>query len=125
MNSRLYAILKSIAQVWLPALGTLVVTVQAIWGFTQVDAAHIVATIMAVDTFLGVGLGLASATGQGLDGHVVVDNSDPEKQKVIINVDTDLDKLGGRNELRLKVKPPNDSSVFTLVNQEARPPADG
>ena len=52
MSSKMYDILKYIAQIVLPALGTLYFTLASIWGFPYAE--QIVGTITAVDTFLGV-----------------------------------------------------------------------
>lgn len=51
MSNRLYDILKYIAQIVLPALGTLYFALAKIWQFPY--GAEIVGTITAVDTFLG------------------------------------------------------------------------
>ena len=58
MDSKTYDILKYIAQVVLPALGTLYFALASIWGFPYGE--QIVGTITAVDTFLGVLLKLSS-----------------------------------------------------------------
>ncbi len=58
MSNKLYDILKYIAQVVLPALGTLYFALAGIWGFPYGE--QIVGTITAVDTFLGVLLKLSS-----------------------------------------------------------------
>lgn len=58
MKNKTYDILKYIAQVVLPALGTLYFALAGIWGFPYGEA--IVGTITAVDTFLGVLLGISS-----------------------------------------------------------------
>lgn len=59
MNSKVYDALKWIAQILLPALGTLYFALAGIWDFPYAEA--IVGTITAVDTFLGVLLGISSA----------------------------------------------------------------
>lgn len=59
MNSKVYDALKWIAQILLPALGTLYFALAGIWEFPYAEA--IVGTITAVDTFLGVLLGISSA----------------------------------------------------------------
>lgn len=59
MNSKVYDVLKWIAQILLPALGTLYFALAGIWDFPYAEA--IVGTITAVDTFLGVLLGISSA----------------------------------------------------------------
>lgn len=56
-SNEVYDRLKFLAQVILPAAGTLVAAVSGIWGF---PGEKIVATIVAVDTFLGVVLGISS-----------------------------------------------------------------
>ena len=51
MSNKVYDILKDIALVYLPALGTLYGALAAIWGLPFGE--EIVSTIIAVDTFLG------------------------------------------------------------------------
>ena len=51
MSNKVYDILKYIALILLPALGTLYFALAKIWGFPY--AAEIVGTISAVDAFLG------------------------------------------------------------------------
>lgn len=59
LSNKTYDTLKWIAQYLLPALGTLYFSVSQIWGLPYGE--EIVGTITAVDTFLGVLLGLSSA----------------------------------------------------------------
>lgn len=59
MNDKVYDTLKWVAQYLLPATGTLYFALAGIWGFPYGE--EIVGTITAVDTFLGVLLGIASA----------------------------------------------------------------
>lgn len=58
MNNKIYDILKWIAQIFLPALGTLYFALAGIWDFPYAEA--IVGTITAVDTFLGIILGIST-----------------------------------------------------------------
>ena len=58
MSNKLYDILKWIATIVLPSLGTLYFALAGIWGFPYGE--QIVGTITAVDTFLGVILGISS-----------------------------------------------------------------
>lgn len=58
MSNKLYDVLKFIAQIVLPALGTLYFALAGIWGFPYGE--EIVGTIVAIDTFLGGILGLSS-----------------------------------------------------------------
>lgn len=59
MSNRLYDVLKWIAMILLPAIGTLYFALCGIWGFPYGE--EVVGTITAVDTFLGALLGIASA----------------------------------------------------------------
>lgn len=59
MTNKTYDVLKWIAQYLLPAIGTLYFTLAGIWGFPYGE--QIVGTITAVDTFLGLILGISTA----------------------------------------------------------------
>lgn len=59
LSNKTYDLLKWIAQLLLPALGTLYFALAGIWGFPYGE--QIVGTITAVDTFLGVILGISTA----------------------------------------------------------------
>lgn len=59
MSNNTYNAFKWIAQILLPALGTLYFALAGIWGFPYAEA--IVGTITAIDTCLGVLLGISSA----------------------------------------------------------------
>lgn len=59
LSNKAYDILKWIAQIFLPALGTLYFALVRIWGFPYGE--QIIGTITAVDVFLGVLLGISSA----------------------------------------------------------------
>lgn len=58
-SDKVYNILKWVAQLLLPALGTLYFALAGIWGFPYGE--EIVGTITAIDTFLGVLLGISTA----------------------------------------------------------------
>ena len=59
MSNKVYNVLKWIAMYLLPAVGTLYFALAGIWGFPYGE--QIVGTITAVDTFLGVILGISTA----------------------------------------------------------------
>lgn len=59
MSNKTYDILKWVAQIALPAVGTLYAAVAGIWGFPYGE--EIVGTILAVDTFLGALLQVSTA----------------------------------------------------------------
>lgn len=58
-SNKVYDILKWIAQIVLPAIGTLYFALAGIWGFPYGE--QIVGTITAIDAFLGAILGISSA----------------------------------------------------------------
>ena len=58
LNNKTYDILKWIAMVVLPALGTLYFALSSIWGLPYGE--QIVGTITAIDAFLGALLGVST-----------------------------------------------------------------
>ena len=58
MSNKVYDVLKWIAMYLLPALGTLYFALSGIWGLPYGE--QIVGTITAIDTFLGVVLGIST-----------------------------------------------------------------
>ncbi len=58
LNDKVYDILKWVAQIVLPALGTLYFALATIWGLPYGE--QVVGTITAIDTFLGALLGISS-----------------------------------------------------------------
>lgn len=68
LSNQTYDILKFIAQILLPAVGTLYFALAAIWGFPYGE--QIVGTITAVDAFLGTCLGISTKNYQEEGNHV-------------------------------------------------------
>jgi len=60
ISNQVYDVLKWIAQYLLPALGTLYFALSTIWGLPYGE--QVVGTVTALDTFLGVILGISTAT---------------------------------------------------------------
>ena len=71
MSNKTYDVMKWIAMVLLPAIGTLYFTLAGIWGLPYGE--QIVGTITAVDTALGVLLGIS--------------NTQYKKQNTVTNVE--------------------------------------
>ena len=59
LSNKAYDKLKWVVQYLLPAAGTLYFAIASVWGLPYAD--QIVGTITAVDTFLGVLLGISTA----------------------------------------------------------------
>lgn len=58
MSNKVYDVLKWIAQYLLPASATLYFALANIWGFPYAE--QVVGTISAIDTFIGVMLGIST-----------------------------------------------------------------
>lgn len=59
LNDKTYSLLKWVALILLPALGTLYFALAGIWGLPFGE--QIVGTITAIDTFLGAILGISTS----------------------------------------------------------------
>lgn len=59
ISNKMYDVLKWIAQLLLPGLGTLYFALAGIWGFPYGE--QVVGTITALTAFLGLVLGISSA----------------------------------------------------------------
>lgn len=68
ISNKTYDILKFIAQIILPALGTLYFALAQIWGLPLGE--EIVGTITAFDAFLGAVLGISTAQYNRENGDV-------------------------------------------------------
>ena len=66
LSNKVYDVLKWIAMSLLPAVGTLYFALSGIWGLPYGE--QVVGTITAVDTFLGVILGISTATYNKREG---------------------------------------------------------
>ena len=60
MSNKVYDVLKWVAMYVLPALGTLYFAISGIWGLPYGE--EVVGTLTAIDTFLGVILGVSAAS---------------------------------------------------------------
>lgn len=58
ISNKAYDVMKWIAQYFLPALGTLYFALASIWGLPYGE--QVVGTVTAIDTFLGVILGIST-----------------------------------------------------------------
>lgn len=110
LSNRVYDQLKFVALVGLPAIGTLYFALSQIWGFP--NGAEVVGTITAVDTFLGVLLGLSSSSYNNSDapyaGTMAVEyNEATDSRTVKIDLndgDADfVDSLDKAKDVRFKV----------------------
>lgn len=104
ITGKLYDWLKWIAQIFLPALGTLYFTLAGIWSLGHAD--DVVGTIMAVDLFLGLLLGIsqvnyAKQVGQG---DLLVEEDETGAKGMRLELDQTPEELATKKEVRFKVK---------------------
>lgn len=102
ITNKTYDILKWVAQYLLPALGTLYFTLASIWGLPYGE--QIVGSIAAIDTFLGIILGMSSSKYEG-DGVLQIDSSDPAKDKYRLKLDIPLNDLPKKSTAIFKIDP--------------------
>lgn len=101
ISDKVYDILKEIAQVVLPALGTLYFALSAIWGFPYGE--QVVGTITAIDAFLGACLHISTKSYTG-DGILHVDTTSMYKDKYSLDFITSLDDVENKKSVTLKVE---------------------
>lgn len=111
LQGKVYDALKAIALVWLPALGALYAGLAVLWGFPAVSA--ISGTILAVDTFLGVILGLSSSaynkSDQKYDG--VFKPVETDQGTALRLVSVDYHALNNKSELLFRLQ--DDAELLT------------
>lgn len=102
ITGKLYDYIKWSAQVVLPGIGTLYVTLAALWGLPAPQA--VAGTILAIDTFLGLLLGISQVNyGKQVGGGEahVVDTGDKLSYNLVL--DGDPEDLADMKEVRFKV----------------------
>lgn len=111
LNSKLYDVLKFLAMIALPAFATFYVTLAGIWSLPASD--QIVGTTVAVDTLLGVLLGISSAKYK--DGTLQVHQYDEETGHIGLDLKDNPKALTGKKQIVLRIKatkgPPPDESA--------------
>ena len=100
LSNEAYDTLKWIAQIALPALGTLYFALASIWGLPYGE--QIVGTITAIDAFLGALLKISSDNYPG-DGELIVDTSDPLKDVYSIAIEDYPERLAVKDKVVLNV----------------------
>jgi Putative phage holin Dp-1 len=119
LRGKVYDVLKAVALIYLPALGVLYGTLAVAWHFPAVS--EVTQTILAIDTFLGVVLGLSSSaynkSDDKYDGKFVAVETDQGTAIKLASVD--YHALSTKNELLFKL----DTSLLTdsLTHPESDP----
>lgn len=112
MSNRTYDALKHIALIVLPALATLYTTVGPIWGLPFVH--EVVATIVAVDTFLGVILKINSSrynnSDAAYDGTI---HEDGTTAVPLFEFNEPIENLVTKDNIRMKVNNTANKEVIS------------
>ena len=113
LSNKMYDRLKFLAQIVLPGLGTLYYTIAGLWHLPA--ATTVVGTVVAVDTFLGLVLGISSATY----------NNSEAKYDGVFNVVEKADGTKMIDSRLTKIEDPNTISDHKelLFKVEKQPPS--
>lgn len=107
LNNRLYDVLKKIAQIYLPAAGTLYAALAVIWGLPAVE--QVGGTVLAVDTFLGIILGISSSSynssGAKYDGQILLSTNPDGKKIYSLQLNDDVTSLDTKTEVVFQMVP--------------------
>jgi hypothetical protein len=105
LPSSVYDAAKDTALIYLPAVAVLYGALAAVWHWGFI--AEVSATILAVDTFLGVVLKISTASynnsSKSTDGTLIIDQSNPAKDSYVFDVATPLDEVAGADRITLKI----------------------
>lgn len=106
ITGKTYDTLKFIAQVGLPALGTLYFTLAGLWGLPAAE--QVVGTVVAVDTCIGVLLQISSANMNVATGKLqVLPNPDGTGKTFSLELDGDpVEELEGADKAVFEVQTP-------------------
>lgn len=115
LNDKAYNVVKFVAQVVLPALGTFYFAVAGIWGLPAAE--QVVGTIVAVDTFLGVILGISSAQYAAIvpkhDGVLTVQQFDENNGSIKLDLIDHPAELASKSVATFRV----DHEAFANVEE--------
>lgn len=107
-SNKAYDTLKWVALTGLPAAALLYFTLSEVWGFPA--AAQVMASVTAVDVFLGTVLGISNYrynhSDARFDGSMVVDTRDPETDRVAFDMKRPVAELEQADSVILKVETP-------------------
>lgn len=108
LSNSAYNVLKTVATTYLPALSTLYFALAQIWNFPHAE--EVVGTIAAVNTFLGLVLGISSATYNSVlstrskyVGEIQVGTQDDGKKTYSLVVNGDPTDIENHDEATFKV----------------------
>lgn len=104
LSNSVYDKLMPIAQLWLPALAVLYITIAPLWGLPKQE--EVAGTIMAVNLFLGAILGISNKQYQNSDGRfdgAINIETLHDEGRSNLNVQLDPASLAEKDEVTVKV----------------------
>ena len=111
LSNKQYDSLREITQIWLPAMATLYFAISEVWGLPF--GPEVVATITALVTFFGVTLKVSrtnyNKSGVDIDGELVVNQTDPEKDLLTLGLGNAIGSIAGK-----------DVAKFRVVNEDGK-----
>ena len=100
LSNKTYDVLKYIAMIVLPALGSLYFGLSELWQLPY--GTQVVGTITLIDTFLGALLKISSTNYTG-EGFMIVDTSDPDKDIYRMALNNPVEDLTKKDTVTFKV----------------------
>lgn len=123
-GNKTYNFLKFVAQILLPALGTLYFALAELWNLPKAN--EVVGTIVAVDTFLGVILGISAAqynaSDAKYDGLMQVEPFEDGRKTVHLTLHDGPENLIGKDSVAFKVETLSEVPVSTPGDLPSVPP---
>lgn len=123
MQNTTYDRLKTTAQVGLPASAGLYLTLAEVWGTDRLQyGVEVAASLMAINTFLGLVLGYASKqyneSDQRFGGVIHVEETD-SKSRFLLELTQDPDNLPKQNEVLFKIEPGVPSDIIDINSDDS------
>jgi len=104
-TDKVYDRLKWVALVLLPGLATLWFALAQVWGLAYAE--QILGTLVALDTFLGVLLGISTKqynnSDQQFDGAMRVETGEDGRKLFSLELDSDPEEIQGKDVISFKV----------------------
>lgn len=108
LSNKFYNQLKFIAQILLPALGSLYFSLAGLWGLPAAE--QVVGTVVVIDTFLGVLLSLNTQvynqSDAKYDGAIHLGELDGDQRTFRLELPNTAADIENADEIVLKVKQP-------------------
>jgi hypothetical protein len=106
ISNRVYDALKNITQLWLPAFGTLYLTLATQWDLQKPEA--VAASCLALATFFGIVLRVSNnsyvSKGLGQVGAIVVTQPTPDSLSYSLELDGDPADLKDMDQVTFRVQ---------------------